>query len=203
MSTERTPIADDEIGPKVTQVFPNSGAQRAGLKVDDIITGVAGQVIKTRAALTRALSAFRPGDTLNLLIRRGDDEKSLRATLGDPVSSLPNRANLQNQLGGRLSRRRAGFDAALGKLVLFVGDGGGGHVHTVIAGRMDGKTAPAGADFHNSIVCCEPQLAAYSIVFCLGCFPERAGLLFEYTAGIGHGLIEEQRIKIVADVEWN
>jgi serine protease Do len=106
-------ITDAETGPKVTQVFPNSGAQRAGLKVDDIITGVAGQVIKTRAALTRALSAFRPGDTLNLLIRRGDDEKSLRATLGDPVSSLPNRANLQNQLGGRLSRRRAGFDAIL------------------------------------------------------------------------------------------
>jgi serine protease Do len=103
----------DEIRPKIKQVFPNSGAARAGLKANDIITAVAGQVVKTREAVKRALSAFRPGDTLNLLIRRGDDEKLLRATLGDPVSSFPNRGSRQNQLGGRLSRRRAGFDAVL------------------------------------------------------------------------------------------
>lgn len=127
-------IAEGKMGPKITQVFPNSGAARAGLKVDDIITGVAGKVIKTREALTSALSAFRPGDTLKLIIRRGDNEKSIQATLGDPVSSLPNRANLQNQLGGRLSRRKAGFDAVLQHdTVLRPQDCGG------VIVRLDGK----------------------------------------------------------------
>jgi serine protease Do len=106
-------LVADETLPKIKQVFPNSGAARAGLKANDVITRVAGQKVKTREALIRALRAFRPGDTLNLLIRRGNEEKSLSATLGDSVSSRPNRANLQNQLGGRLSRRRAGFDAIL------------------------------------------------------------------------------------------
>jgi serine protease Do len=146
-------IADDKDGPKITQVFPNSGAAKAGLKVDDIITSVAGQAIKTRDALTKALSAFRPGDTLDLLVRRGDDEKSFRATLGDPVSSLPNRANLQNQLGGRLSRRKAGFAAVLQHdTVLRPQDCGGVNVdldgravglNIARAGRIESYSIPA------------------------------------------------------------
>ncbi|MBT6493997.1 MAG: PDZ domain-containing protein, partial [Planctomycetaceae bacterium] len=45
----------DGIRPKIKQVFPNSGADDAGLKADDIITAVAGQVVKTREAVKRAL----------------------------------------------------------------------------------------------------------------------------------------------------
>lgn len=106
-------IAEGENGPTITQVFPNSGAARAGLKVDDVITRVSGRVIESRRALTRALTLFRPGDTLELSILRGEDKKSVRATLGDPVLTFPGRANLQKTLGGRLSRRRGGFQAVL------------------------------------------------------------------------------------------
>jgi serine protease Do len=146
-------LVADETRPKIKQVFPNSGAARAGLKADDVITRVAGQIVKTREALIRALSAFRPGDTLNLLIRRGDDEKSLRATLGDRVSSRPNRANLQNRLGGRLSGRRFGFDAVLqhdtvlrprdcGGVVVGL-DGRAVGVNIARAGRVESYAIPA------------------------------------------------------------
>lgn len=99
--------------PRIHRIFPHSGAARAGLKVDDVITRVAGKTVKTREALIKALHAFRPGDSLKLLIRRGDDEQELRATLGEFGATFSGRINIQNRLGGRLSNRRADFAAVV------------------------------------------------------------------------------------------
>lgn len=106
-------LADGAGEPRIVQIFPGSGAARAGLKVDDVITRVAGKAVKTREALIKALRAFRPGDTLKLLIRRGDDRKEFRATLGEFVATFSGRFNIQNRLGGRLSRRRTDFAAVV------------------------------------------------------------------------------------------
>jgi serine protease Do len=106
-------LAEDVGEPRIIWIFPASSAARAGLKVDDVITRVAGKAVKTRAALIKALLAFRPGDTLKLLIRRGDDEKELQATLGEYNATFSGRFNIQNRLGGRLSRRRTDFAAVM------------------------------------------------------------------------------------------
>ena len=38
-----------------------------------------------------------------------------------------------------------------GKLILFVGDGGGGYLYAVILSRMDGKSPPTGANLHHPV----------------------------------------------------
>lgn len=106
-------IEKAQIGPRITRVFLNSGAAKAGLKVGDVILRVSGNVVKTRAAVSSQLRKLRPGDSLTLRIQRSSREIDIQATLGYPMTSILNRGALQNRIGGRLSTRRAGFPAAL------------------------------------------------------------------------------------------
>ena len=50
-----------EYRPVITEVMPNSGAQKAGLKVGDIITKVAGKAVRDRRELQQTMSTFRQG----------------------------------------------------------------------------------------------------------------------------------------------
>jgi serine protease Do len=106
-------IADEEGGPKITQIFPNSGAAKAGLKVGDIVMKVAGKLVKDGATLSATIRAFRPGARLSLLIRRGMAEQQFDATLGHRFPGLPGRGAVQNRMGGQLSTRRTGFKYVL------------------------------------------------------------------------------------------
>lgn len=106
-------IADDKGGPKITKVFPNSSADKAGLRVDDVITHVAGTAVETGAAISGLLAGLQPGDTLTIRLRRGNELLDVRATLGYPLESLLNRSMFQNSIGGELSVRRSGFAAVL------------------------------------------------------------------------------------------
>ena len=106
-------IAEAEPGPRVTKVFPNSGADKAGLKVGDVITQVAGKVVTTGRALSAELRTLRPGDSLTLHVVRSSQQVNLQATLGYPLTSILSRGMLQNRIGGKLSTRRAGFPVAL------------------------------------------------------------------------------------------
>ena len=106
-------IEESKPGPRVTKVFSNSGAEKAGLKTGDVIIRVADRLIKTGSALTSRLRSLRPGDALTLRVLRGEKQLEVRATLGYPLTSVFNRGALQNRIGGALSKRRAGFPAAL------------------------------------------------------------------------------------------
>lgn len=106
-------ISESPGGPRVTEVFPNSGADRAGVAVDDVIQKINGKRTKNREALKTIISQAQPGDSLALEIRRGERVMKLNATLGFRPSSLFSRGNFQNQLGGVLSRRRGGFEDVL------------------------------------------------------------------------------------------
>jgi serine protease Do len=106
-------IKNEESGARITRVFDDSGAAKAGLKVGDIVTRVADQHVKTGEALTARISRLRPGDSLKLFILRDEKEVEILATLGYPQQDMTNleerRGNFQNRLGGSLSIRRAGF----------------------------------------------------------------------------------------------
>ncbi|HUG89412.1 MAG TPA: trypsin-like peptidase domain-containing protein [Planctomycetaceae bacterium] len=106
-------IAEGNEGPEITQVHPESGAEKAGLQAGDIIKAVAGSVISSGRALTENIEKFRPGDRLQLVIRRGESEQTLEAILGYPGINPLNRGDLQNLMGGELSLRRGGFPAAI------------------------------------------------------------------------------------------
>ncbi len=72
---------DDAAGCKVTNVFRDSPADKAGLKMDDIITHFGGQPVKGLAGLQALLTKAKPGDEVTLSVRRGEEKLELKARL--------------------------------------------------------------------------------------------------------------------------
>ncbi|MFM2093537.1 MAG: hypothetical protein RIS70_661 [Planctomycetota bacterium] len=104
----------DERDPRVVQVIEGSGAERAGVKADDLITQVNGKAIDTMQNLVSTLERHRVGDKVELLVKRGDQELTLTAVLTDRAAGpRAERSDMQNSLGGKLSDRRAGFPLVL------------------------------------------------------------------------------------------
>ena len=68
-------------GVYVAEVFDGGAAQKAGIKKDDIILSINGLSVDTRAQLMGALGQYRPGDVVNVKIKRGDKEKTIKVTL--------------------------------------------------------------------------------------------------------------------------
>ncbi|MBO2522868.1 MAG: hypothetical protein CW336_03280 [Bacteroidetes bacterium] len=68
-------------GVYVADVFQGGAAQKAGIKKDDIILSVNGLTVDTRAQLMGALGQYRPGDVVDVKIKRGDKEKIIKVTL--------------------------------------------------------------------------------------------------------------------------
>ncbi len=62
-------------------LIADSPAMKAGLQVGDIITAVGGQEINLEHTLPSLLSGFNVGDTIELLIVRGGEERSVSVTL--------------------------------------------------------------------------------------------------------------------------
>jgi serine protease Do len=100
----------DETGPKVGQVLPDSGAAKAGLKVNDVILSVSGKAVDNVEAFLKALQAYKPGDVVKLKLKRGEMEVEVEAKLGKRPQG---RGDFQNSLGSELSNRRDGFPTIL------------------------------------------------------------------------------------------
>jgi serine protease Do len=98
----------------VQRVLEDSGAAQAGMKEGDVVTELNGTAVTTREALIEAIRQHSPGDIVRLTIRRGEEQLTLEATLGEYNSVMNgNREDFQNTLGGQLSQRRAGFPLAI------------------------------------------------------------------------------------------
>jgi hypothetical protein len=69
-------------GVRLAGVRSGSPAEKAGLRGDDVITRIAGVEIPDLEAMTNALRTHRPGDVVDIVIRRGDQVTTVRATLG-------------------------------------------------------------------------------------------------------------------------
>ncbi len=148
-------LADDKAGPKIAQVFPNTGASAAGLQVDDVITRIEDDAVSTREALMGRLSRFRPGESLKLIVRRGEKEESVLATLGNEWSAMMDRQARQNLTAGPLSVRSGGFDLALQHDTVIRPEDCGGPVvdldgrvvglNIARAGRVESYALPAAA----------------------------------------------------------
>ena len=98
--------------PLVVQVVPDSGAARAGILVNDVVLAVNGKPTENREELIRTVREYSPDDEIEVTLLRDGEEQTLRATLTDRVQGMRfDRGDYQNNLGGRLSRRRYGFPA--------------------------------------------------------------------------------------------
>ncbi|TWT72701.1 putative periplasmic serine endoprotease DegP-like precursor [Posidoniimonas polymericola] len=101
-------------GATVAKVFPDTGAEDAGILVNDVLLRVNDKPMKNRSQLIREVQSHSPGDEIVLLVRRGQEELSIKAMLSGRIAAMgPNRSDYQNNLGSQLSQRRFGFPSAL------------------------------------------------------------------------------------------
>ena len=75
-------MTDNPGGVRLLGVRAGSPAEQAGLRGDDIITGIGGMSVPDLQAMSDALRSHQPGDTVEITIRRGDTTTTLHATLG-------------------------------------------------------------------------------------------------------------------------
>lgn len=73
---------DRRDGAFVVTVLPGSSADGAGIEEGDVIVAVAGRPIADAAALTAAIAGLQPGEEVEITFERGEEEQTVRATLG-------------------------------------------------------------------------------------------------------------------------
>jgi serine protease Do len=71
-----------EEGVKVTNITEGSGAEKAGLKEDDIIVKLDGKEIKGEMDITKIVTSHKVGDEIDIVYKRNGKENKTRATLG-------------------------------------------------------------------------------------------------------------------------
>lgn len=72
----------NEKGALIKEVTAGSAADKAGLKAGDIITAINQHKTEDPAALQKAVGAFKPDDTIDIVYLREGKEKKVKATLG-------------------------------------------------------------------------------------------------------------------------
>ncbi|HEY3505088.1 MAG TPA: trypsin-like peptidase domain-containing protein [Actinocatenispora sp.] len=80
------PALDDNfqpVGALVVTVTGGGPAAKAGIKPGDVITAVGGTQVQDVAELTTALSAHKPGDTVEVTINRNGSEQKISVKLGE------------------------------------------------------------------------------------------------------------------------
>jgi S1-C subfamily serine protease len=78
-----------EKGAKVVDVTPDSPAAKAGLKADDVITGVGDKNVGNPEELQRAIQETGAGKEVTLHVMRGQEKVDIKATLGEPPAGGP------------------------------------------------------------------------------------------------------------------
>jgi len=78
----RTYRMKDNKGALISDVTPDSPAEKAGLKADDVVVGVDGRAIEDNGDLSRYISSKAPGTAVNLRVLRGGTEQTIAVTLG-------------------------------------------------------------------------------------------------------------------------
>jgi membrane-associated protease RseP (regulator of RpoE activity) len=68
-------------GVRITGVRPGSPAEKAGVQGGDVIVGFAGMSVRTLEDLTFALRGRRPGDQVQVVVRRAGGEQRVQAVL--------------------------------------------------------------------------------------------------------------------------
>ena len=81
----RTGGEPDARGATITEVMPDTPAERAGLEKDDLITAVDDQPVNDGIALIVAIRTHRPGETVEMSVVRGGKEQVVEVELDGKV----------------------------------------------------------------------------------------------------------------------
>ncbi len=71
-------------GAVVTTIIPSSPADKAGLKISDIILSLDDKPVHSSEQLRNSLGMMRPGTAIKLAISRNGETKTIEAMVGDP-----------------------------------------------------------------------------------------------------------------------
>lgn len=81
----RTTGEADSEGATITEVMPDTPAERAGLEKDDVIVRVGDQPVNDGIALIVAIRTHRPGETVEMAVVRGGEEQVVQVELDGKV----------------------------------------------------------------------------------------------------------------------
>ncbi len=99
--------------PQIEKVFPNSPAEKAGLKENDFVTHIDGKALSAAAELIEAVRSRRLGENVRLNVRRGDQVLAVPVKLGQIETPGTQRRDVQNRSGVGVSRRNDDFPVVL------------------------------------------------------------------------------------------
>lgn len=85
-------------GVLIADLFPGAAADRAGLEVGDLILSIDGQPVNDEAGVNYRVGTRRPGDTVQIQVRRDGTLRTLAVRLAPPPSD---RAPAERTLSGR------------------------------------------------------------------------------------------------------
>jgi serine protease Do len=95
---------------QISGVSKGLGAEKAGMKPGDIIVGINGKVITDDDSLKANLKIYKPGNVVDVKVKRDDKELDLKITLSPkPLSQ----GEIQNKMGSELSKVKTGFPVVL------------------------------------------------------------------------------------------
>jgi serine protease Do len=106
-------LSDGPGGALVDGLIPQAPAEKAGLKVKDVITQVNGQAVHNRREAVAALRLHRPGETVKLTVQHEGQSREFSVTLVKLDTPGTRIRDMQNEMGVGVSRRADGFAAVL------------------------------------------------------------------------------------------
>ncbi len=107
---------DSSSQPKVEEIQPGFGAERAGIKPGDIIAGVNGTLMTNREQVVEILRDFRDGQEIRLTVRRDGKDLDFEVQMRSPKpGELPMEIEppSRTRLSGDVSQRAQGFEQAI------------------------------------------------------------------------------------------
>lgn len=110
-------------GAFVSQVVPDSAADKAGLKAGDIIVSINGKNISTFAELRAKVATLGAGKKVSIGVVRDGDKKTFDVTLGAQTENITKADNLHEGLSGAQLANTTSSDAIQGVKVTDVKKG--------------------------------------------------------------------------------
>ncbi|MDB6006598.1 MAG: Serine protease Do [Prosthecobacter sp.] len=110
-ATAKLMQVEDQVGALVRRVGAESPAEKAGIKIEDVIVAINGQKIDNSSRLRLIVSGTKPGSQIPIEIMRGGQRLTMNATL----EALPEEALSELSGGGGRGIPRPGTGAAPAK----------------------------------------------------------------------------------------
>ena len=106
-------LAEADDGGRIIKTLAQSAAQRAGLRIDDVITHVDQEATPGRSGVLAAIKSHRPNDVIRLTVKRADKSIDVTARLSIIETPATKKRDMQNRSEIGVSKRRYDFPMVL------------------------------------------------------------------------------------------